>query len=176
MSWILTGEWKKCPFPCVIAVPFKDVRGNRGAHQHASADRRRVRSVTPVAGSLHQCGSPAAGNPNTGNRNIVAKQKSSQISQESQLKLNCESGITLYIKKKKEKKQTILLSISSRCFLPLFLIYDLVWEIRFLLQVFYFFSVHVNCLAKKKKRKQTENTLKGLCICLIHLEFYFLIT
>lgn len=42
-----------------------------------------------------------------------------------------------------------------------------------LLQVFYFFS---SCKLPGKKEKQTEKTLKGLCICLIHLEFYFLIT
>lgn len=56
------------------------------------------------------------------NGNIVAKQKSSQTPR-VQLKLNCESGITLYIKK--EKKKTILLYLLS-LFSPSVLIYDLV--------------------------------------------------
>ena len=34
-----------------------------------------------------------------------------------------------------------------------------------------FFLVHVNCLAKK--RTDSKKTLKGLCICLIYLEFLF---
>lgn len=55
--------------------------------------------------------------------------------QESQLKLNCESGITLYIKK--EKKKTILLYLLS-LFSPSVLIYDLVWEIRFVAGVLFF--------------------------------------
>lgn len=57
--------------------------------------------------------------------------------QESQLKLNCESGITLYIKK--EKKKTILLYLLL-LFSPSVLIYDLVWEIRFVAGVLFFFS------------------------------------
>lgn len=62
--------------------------------------------------------------------NIVAKLGKKMVSnlQESQLELNCESGITLYIKKKQKKKRRQQShSISSRCFFPpSVLIYDLV--------------------------------------------------
>ena len=73
------------------------------------------------------------------NRNVVAKTKNRLNLQESQLKLNCESGITLYIKKKrkKKKKKTISLYLLS-LFSPSVLIYDLVWEIRFVAGVLFF--------------------------------------
>lgn len=57
------------------------------------------------------------------NRKHCSQTKNRLNLQESQLKLNCESGITLYIKK--EKKKTILLYLLS-LFSPSVLIYDLV--------------------------------------------------
>lgn len=64
-------------------------------------------------------------NKNTkGNKQKHCSQTKNRLNlQESQLKLNCESGITLYIKK--EKKKTILLYLLS-LFSPSVLIYDLV--------------------------------------------------
>ena len=106
-------------------------------------------------------------------QNIVAKQKSSQSPRVTQLKLNCESGITLYIKRKrkrKKKKNNLALSLFCFCFFPFCLIYGLVWEIRHC-RCFIFSN---SCKLPGKKRKQTEEkkNLKGLCICLIHLEFF----
>lgn len=70
--------------------------------------------------------------------------------QESQLKLNCESGITLYIKKEKKENN---LALSPLVVFSLCLIYDLVWKSD-LLQVFYFFS---SCkLPGKKENRQKK--------------------
>lgn len=59
------------------------------------------------------------GNKKNVNRNVVAKTKNRLNLQESQLKLNCESGITLYIKKEKKKENNLALSplvVFSLCF------------------------------------------------------------
>lgn len=85
------------------------------------------------------------------NRNVVAKTKNRLNLQESQLKLNCESGITLYIKKEKKKENNLALSplvVFSLCF-------NLWSGLRNQICCRCFiFSVHVNCLAKKKNRQK----------------------
>lgn len=124
---IWTREWKNCPFPCVIVVPFKDVGSNRGDHHSVywpveppgvlvlhvlkSAGRRlcSARSLMDYQWEKYQ---------HKGDRNTEHKhcsQTNRLNLQKSQLELNCESGITLYIKKEKQS-----CSFSSRCFLPPF--------------------------------------------------------
>lgn len=50
----LTREWKNCPYPCVIVVPFKDVWSNRGDHHKHQLTGRAARSlsVTCVADKI----------------------------------------------------------------------------------------------------------------------------
>lgn len=60
------------------------------------------------------------------NRNISSQTKNRLNLQESQLELNCESGITLYIKKKEKKKENNLALSPLVVFSPSVLIYGLV--------------------------------------------------
>lgn len=141
---VLTREWKNCPYPCVIVVPFKHVWSNRGdPHKHQLTGRAaRSLSVTCVTVKISGVGSAADADSwivSGKNKNAKATKKHCSQNenrlnlQESQLELNCESGITLYIKKKK----TISLYLLS-LFSPSVLIYDLVWEIRFVAGVLFF--------------------------------------
>lgn len=67
--------------------------------------------------------------------------------QASQLKLNCESGITLYIKKEKKENNLALSPL-----VVFFFCFNLWSGLRnqICCRCFIFFSVNVNCLAKKK--------------------------
>lgn len=178
---VLTREWKNCPYPCVIVVPFKHVWSNRGdPHKHQLTGRAaRSLSVTCVTVKISRVGSAADADSwivSGKNKNAKATKKHCSQNenrlnlQESQLELNCESGITLYIKKKKKENDLALspLVVFSLCF-------NLWSGLRNQICCRCFiFSVPVNCLAKNKTDR--KKTLKGLCICLIHLEFYFLMT
>lgn len=109
---------------CSIQRCLKQTRGDHHKHQVTGRAARSL-SVTRVAVGNHRSRSLVDRQWETlkhkkatnVNWNIVAKTKNRLNLQESQLKLNCESGITLYIKKEKRKQSC---SISSRCFLPLF--------------------------------------------------------
>lgn len=181
---ILTREWKNCPYPCVIVVPFKDVWSNRGDHHKHLLTGRAARSLSVTCVGITgvaalQCLQPrglSVGEKQKHkkvNRNIVAKRKKNRLAlQKSQLKLNCESGITLYIKKDKRKQSC---SFSSRCFLPPFNLWSGLRN-QILLQVFCFFRSCKNCPAKKKKRKenrQKKKTLKGIVYLFDSLRILF---
>lgn len=87
----------------------------------------------------------------------------SLILQVTQLKLNCESGITLYIIKKKQS--------CSLSYLFSFLFQFNLWsgfKKSDVGGVFIFHSVHVTAWHNRQKKK-----LKGIVYCLIHLEFLF---
>lgn len=92
--------------------------------------------------------------------------------QESQLELNCESGMTLYIKK--EKRNNLALSPLSPLVVFSLNLWSGLWN-QILLQVFFlfcFFPVHVNCLAKKKTDRK-KNNLKGIVYLFDSLRILF---
>ena len=151
MYWFLTREWEKLSVSvcdcCSIQRCLKQQRRPSQASTDWQVELPGV-LVLHVGGGRSSGGGRGLldrrreekqkhkGNKKNVNRNVVAKTKNRLNLQESQLKLNCESGITLYIKKRKKKKTISLYLLSL--FSPSVLIYDLVWEIRFVAGVLFF--------------------------------------
>lgn len=131
MSFEHVSERSAVPV-CVIVVHWK---------MSETTEESVVRALEPNVTQCYLCRSETAEHrPSVGNirteaatvkTNIVAKQNRLNL-QESQLKLNCESGITLYIKKEKTISLYLLL-----LFLPLFNLWSGL-KIRFVAGVLFF--------------------------------------
>lgn len=57
---VLTREWKNCPYPCVIVVPFKDVWSDRGDHHKHQLTGRAARSLSVTCVAFEISGAAAA--------------------------------------------------------------------------------------------------------------------